>query len=364
MHPYAAEPSRVVPAYHYCTHNISSDLHQCIIFDSNEPSARLIGVEYIITEKVFETLDDEEKRLWHSHKYEIESGILTMVAKQGIPGGVDDMLEIPALKDLHTTYGKTWHLWQIDQGHSLPLGLPSLMKSFNGPSDVTPQLIREHEERTGTNVKDKAEYRAKHLDTSYKVMEGADAKGPEFQLIFKVGVSPPTRTPAALSSAITYFTGSRNSNETITPFVAIPEQHTRSKGSPNRPAPQNTNGPGTNSSFCATPGELCRGKIANFELSESGINLARMSTGLPPLIQRQQLLEEEAGRLRLQIMSMVNSALPRSDQVPTAQNFQSENHQMAAEMERMRTQVETLEQDRDPSWARRLSDEPRAISPQ
>lgn len=59
------------------------------------------------------------------------------------------------------------------------------MKSFNGPSDVTPQLIREHEERTGTNVKDKAEYRAKHLDTSYKVMEGADAKGPEFQLIFK-----------------------------------------------------------------------------------------------------------------------------------------------------------------------------------
>ncbi|KAJ3843990.1 hypothetical protein F5878DRAFT_200977 [Lentinula raphanica] len=116
MHPYAADPSRVVPAYHYCTHNISSDLHQCIIFDSNETSARLIGVEYIVTEKVFKTLDDEEKRLWHSHKYEIESGILTMVAKQGIPGGVDDMLEMPALKDLHTTYGKTWHFWQIDQG--------------------------------------------------------------------------------------------------------------------------------------------------------------------------------------------------------------------------------------------------------
>ena len=36
--------------------------------------ARLIGVEYIITEKLFRTLDDEEKKLWHSHKYEIESG--------------------------------------------------------------------------------------------------------------------------------------------------------------------------------------------------------------------------------------------------------------------------------------------------
>lgn len=136
MHPYAVDSTRVVPAYHYCTHNISSDVHQCIVFDSNEPTARLIGVEYIVSEDVFKTLDDEEKKLWHSHKYEIESGmfsrssfswrpvsndrvcpgILTMIAKQGIPGGVDDLLEMPALKDLHTTYGKTWHFWQIDQG--------------------------------------------------------------------------------------------------------------------------------------------------------------------------------------------------------------------------------------------------------
>jgi len=75
LHPYAHDSSRpAVPAYHYCTHNTSADLHQCIVFDSNEPSARLIGVEYIITEKLFRTLDDEEKKLWHSHKYEVESG--------------------------------------------------------------------------------------------------------------------------------------------------------------------------------------------------------------------------------------------------------------------------------------------------
>ncbi|KAJ3878319.1 hypothetical protein F5051DRAFT_232894 [Lentinula edodes] len=199
----------------------------------------------------------------------------------------------------------------------------------------------------------------------------------------------PTRTPAALSSAITYFTGSGNPNETITPFVAIPEQHTRPKGSPaNRPAPQNTNSPGTNSSlFALPPASSVREKIfaplsVNTPISPvtthvdhdtvveqtlssqslvsipADTHLARMTTGLPPLTQRQQLLEEEAGRLRLQIMSMVNSALSRSDQGPTAQNFQSENHQMAAEMERMRRQIEMLEQDRDSSWARGLSDEP------
>ncbi|KAJ4469604.1 hypothetical protein J3R30DRAFT_3713826 [Lentinula aciculospora] len=98
---------------------------------------------------------------------------------------IDDMLEMLALKDLHTTYGKTWHFWQIDQGHSVPLGLPTLMKSFTGPDDVTQQLIKEHEERTGTNVKAKAEYRARYLDYSYQVVEGADTKGPEFQLTFK-----------------------------------------------------------------------------------------------------------------------------------------------------------------------------------
>lgn len=77
MHPYAVDTTRVVPTYHYCTHNISSDVHQSIVSDSNEPTARLIGVEYIVSEKVFKTLDDDEKKLWHSHKYEIESGMFS-----------------------------------------------------------------------------------------------------------------------------------------------------------------------------------------------------------------------------------------------------------------------------------------------
>ncbi|THV05563.1 DUF1264-domain-containing protein [Dendrothele bispora CBS 962.96] len=186
LHPYAHDTARpAVPAYHYCTHNTSADLHQCIVFDSNEPTARLIGVEYIITEKLFRTLDDEEKKLWHSHKYEIESGLLTMIAKPGIPSGVDSTLEMPALKDLHTTYGKTWHLWQIDRGDILPLGLPQLMKSFNRPEDVTADVIKDHERRTGTNVQAKAEFRANYLDTSYQPLSGADEKGPHLELVLR-----------------------------------------------------------------------------------------------------------------------------------------------------------------------------------
>lgn len=29
------------------------------------------GVEYVVTEKLFESLPDEEKQLWHSHFYEV-----------------------------------------------------------------------------------------------------------------------------------------------------------------------------------------------------------------------------------------------------------------------------------------------------
>lgn len=43
--------SRQVEAHHFCT-RLSKDFHQCIIYDSDKPTARLIGIEYIVSEKV------------------------------------------------------------------------------------------------------------------------------------------------------------------------------------------------------------------------------------------------------------------------------------------------------------------------
>jgi Protein of unknown function (DUF1264) len=53
-----------------------------VIFDRNAPDARLIGIEYIVSEERFRALPDDEKRLWHSHRYEVKSGTL---AAPGIP---------------------------------------------------------------------------------------------------------------------------------------------------------------------------------------------------------------------------------------------------------------------------------------
>lgn len=70
FHFYADDMGRQVEASHFCIH-LRHDLHQCVIFDSNKPDARLIGIEYIISRRLFQGLPQEEKKLWHSHKFEV-----------------------------------------------------------------------------------------------------------------------------------------------------------------------------------------------------------------------------------------------------------------------------------------------------
>lgn len=36
--------------------------------DSAAKNVRLIGVEYMVTKEIYETLDAEEQKLWHSHE--------------------------------------------------------------------------------------------------------------------------------------------------------------------------------------------------------------------------------------------------------------------------------------------------------
>ena len=57
FHMYADDMGRQVEASHFCIH-LRHDLHQCVIFDRNAPGARLIGIEYIISEERFRGLPD------------------------------------------------------------------------------------------------------------------------------------------------------------------------------------------------------------------------------------------------------------------------------------------------------------------
>ncbi|THF98562.1 hypothetical protein TEA_020105 [Camellia sinensis var. sinensis] len=92
------------------------------------------GVEYIITDRIFETLPPDEQKLWHSHAYEIKSGLW-------VNPQVPELVLKPELENLTKTYGKFWCTWQVDRGDRLPLGPPSLMMS---PQPVNLGKVRPH----------------------------------------------------------------------------------------------------------------------------------------------------------------------------------------------------------------------------
>jgi len=149
IHTYDGEPNRQVIAHHYCSH-LNEEVRQCVIYDSDDAKGKLIGVEYIISEKLFNTLPQEERKYWHSHVYEVKSGIL-------VAPSIPEKIERVDMEKLVTTYGKTFHLWQVDRGDPLPIGPPSLMMSLTKDGQVDQRLVEEFKKQTGV---DPAERRA------------------------------------------------------------------------------------------------------------------------------------------------------------------------------------------------------------
>ena len=71
----------------------------------------LTGIEYVISDRLYETLSEDEQKLWHSHAYEVKSGSW---AYPRLP----EVVAAPELKNIAKTYGKFWCTWQIDRGMS------------------------------------------------------------------------------------------------------------------------------------------------------------------------------------------------------------------------------------------------------
>ncbi|GAW24814.1 hypothetical protein ANO14919_144080 [Xylariales sp. No.14919] len=160
FHTYADEPGRYVEANHYCAH-LTEDVRQCILYDSPGPNARLIGVEYMITHKLYERLPVQERKLWHSHVYEVKSGMLIMPGPTA-PGVQQawEAAETQEMKHVIGLYGKVYHLWQTDRGDELPLGSPKLMTSFTADNQFTfDKAVGERDQRFGTDYRRKRRLR-------------------------------------------------------------------------------------------------------------------------------------------------------------------------------------------------------------
>lgn len=126
--------TRQVEAHHFCSH-VNEEMRQCLIYDGPDANARLIGLEYIVTEKLFMTLPDEEKKLWHTHEWEVKGGFLFM---PGVPGPIQRQ----DLDKVAKTYGKVFHFWQVDLGHDLPIGLPNVMMAVTRDGQLFHEMIQ------------------------------------------------------------------------------------------------------------------------------------------------------------------------------------------------------------------------------
>ena len=151
FHCYYDDTSRQLPVHHLCSH-LNEDMQQCLIYDGNHDHSKLIGVEYVISERLFKTLSDEEKGYWHPHSYEVSSGLLIA---PGLPYAMEDK----EMKFLANSYGKTWHFWQVDQGHSLPIGPAKLMNSFFKDHQLKDSLLHERDRSENVSTQDARQHR-------------------------------------------------------------------------------------------------------------------------------------------------------------------------------------------------------------
>lgn len=167
FHFYADDMGRQIEAHHYCAH-VNEEFFQCVIYDGNASDSRLIGIEYIVSERIFKSFPDDEKPLWHSHRHETTSGELVMP-------GIPETVEHTAIASLVSTYGKTWHTWQIDRNSSLPLGIPQLMVGFTADGQLNPEMLQSRDRKLGINTADVKQARADLAQSAPQPDPKADA---------------------------------------------------------------------------------------------------------------------------------------------------------------------------------------------
>ncbi|WP_344279907.1 OBAP family protein [Actinomadura napierensis] len=170
------EPDAQMEAHHYCK-VVNDDMLQCVLFDGNTRDANLIGIEYIVSESLFASLDEPEKAYWHPHNFEILSGQLSAP-------GLPDVAEKAFLKLLMNSYGKTWHTWHTGRhdegpGHAMPVGEPKLMWSFNREGECDEALKRDRDETMRLDTAKKSRERQEFVPLAHPQC-GVDAMRDQF----------------------------------------------------------------------------------------------------------------------------------------------------------------------------------------
>jgi len=146
----ADDKSKQMKLHSFCSY-LNDDVAQCVLYDSDKSNAKMIGVEYTISDKIYKSLPPDEKPLWTSNAYEVKSGLVTAPR-------LPSPLERALMKELITTYSKSVILWQPNQD-PVPQGVPQFSYKFTNDGQIKPELVKQRDERMGTRTEDLRRYR-------------------------------------------------------------------------------------------------------------------------------------------------------------------------------------------------------------
>jgi hypothetical protein len=175
FHPLKEDPTHQFEAHHFCR-QVNEDFAQCALYDGNTAEANLNGIEYIISERLFESLPEEERPYWHPHNGEILSGQL-------VAPGLPESAEKELMRSKVNSYGKTWHTWNTghgaEGGDGMPLGEPALAWSLNRFGEAAPGLVDSRDRRMGISTQERRRQRQDLTDLAHP-QEGVDALAGQF----------------------------------------------------------------------------------------------------------------------------------------------------------------------------------------
>ena len=124
------KPANAQVAYHFCK-PLNDNVAQCLLYDGTGPDARLIGVEYLVSDAVYRSMPEEERAYWHDHKHEVDARLIRSLTQAG-----DE--EAATLAKVRTLWGKVYHTWV--SGSTYPEGPAKLFWSVTG---VDPLVLPE-----------------------------------------------------------------------------------------------------------------------------------------------------------------------------------------------------------------------------
>lgn len=139
------DPKIVIETQHYCT-ALNDNLFQCLLYQTTPEGTKpkLLGVEYVITDVLYQKLPTEEKKYWHPHDYEVRQGLLALL-------DATREEDQETMKLLVKTWGKTWHTWP-DPTTDIPYGLPLLMWSATKEGEIPREMIEKRDQRWHINT--------------------------------------------------------------------------------------------------------------------------------------------------------------------------------------------------------------------